>query len=139
MLSNTLNTNEIKNSSGTEVEFQHLDTEGRTREFAQINESYALRHRLTIKHVETGVGIKTVRRSVVRVDKFVASTVDTSLIVPISFYQVAIIPVGALLAQTEPAHVNAELGSFCYSLGASTTILYDGTGNGSVALLNGSL
>lgn len=139
MLSNNLNTNEIKNSAGTEVEFEHLTNDGRSRIFKQITESYALQHRLSIKHTETGVGIKRIRRSVVRLDKNVASTVDTSLVVPISFYQVAVIPVGALLASTEPAHVNAELGSFMYSLGASTTILYDGTGNGSVCLLNGSL
>jgi hypothetical protein len=139
MLSNNLNTNEIKNSAGTEVEFEHLDSDGRTRVFKQVNESLALQHRLSIKHTETGVGIKKIRRSVVRVDKNVMSTVDTTLVVPISFYQVAVIPVGALLATTEPANVNAELGSFCYSLGASTTILYDGTGNGSVVLLGGGL
>jgi len=141
MLSNTLNTNEIKNSAGTEVEFEHwsggVDTRQRT--FRQITESYPLPNHLNIKHAESGSGIKRVRRSVVRFDKTVMSTVDATLPVVVSIYQVAIIPVGALLASTEVAHVNAQLGSFMYSLGASTTILYDGTGNGSAILIGGGL
>lgn len=139
MLSNNLNTNEIKNSAGAEVEFEHVDSDGRTRVFKQVTESYALPHRLSIKHAESGVGIKRVRRSAVRIDKSVVSTVDTSLVVPISFYTVAVIPIGALLASTEPSHVCAELGSFTYTTGAGTTVLFDGTGNGSVCLLQGSM
>lgn len=139
MLSNTLNTNEIKNSAGTEVEFQHLDQDGRSHEFAQINEAPALQHRLKIQHLETGTGVNKRRRSVVRFDKTVMSTVDTALPVTISAYAVLDSPVGALLANTEMAHVLAELMSFCASLGASTTILYDGTGNGASCLLSGGL
>jgi hypothetical protein len=141
MLSNTLNTNEIKNSAGTEVEFEHLSggIDTRTRTFRQITESYPLPNRLDIRHVETGSGIKKIRRSQVRFNKTVMSTVDVTLPVVISIYQVAVIPVGALLASTEVAHVNAQLGSFMYSLGASTTILYDGTGNGSNILIGGGL
>jgi len=140
MLSNTLNTNEIKNAAGTEVEFEHL-TGGsdRTRTFRQITEAYPYPNHLTLKHVETGSGINKIRRSLVRFDKTVASTVDATRTCVISIYQVGIIPVGALLASTEVANVNAQMGSFMYSLGASTTILYDGTGNGSVVLISGGL
>jgi hypothetical protein len=139
MLSNNLNTNEIKNAAGVEVEFQHLSTEGRTRLFAQINESPSLQHRLKISHIESGSGIKLVRRSMHRFDKTVVSTVDLVTPVTISVYTVAVFPVGALLVGTEMANVIAENMSFHASLGATTTILYDCTGNGAASLLNGSL
>lgn len=138
MLSNTLNTNEIKNAAGTEVEFQRLTTgPGRTTEYAQITETYNLPHRLKISHQESGTGTSRRRRSVVRFDKNVAGA--DSLPVTISAYTVLDIPVGDMSAQTEAANVLAELMSFCASLGADTTILYNGTGNGAVTLLSGGL
>jgi hypothetical protein len=139
MLSNTLNTNEIKNSAGTEVEFSRLSTTGRSTVFSQITESPSLPYRLGISHTESGTGVKRIRRSLVRFDKTVMSTVDTTLPVVISDYWVQIAPVGALVANTEMVHVAANLMSFMASLGASTTILYDGTGNGAVCILSGGL
>jgi len=139
MLSNTLNTNEIKNSAGTEIEFQRLSSNERSTVFGQITEAPSTPHRLTISHQEIGVGIKKVRRSLVRFDKTVMSTVDTTLPVVVTAYAVLVSPVGALVANTEPTNVVAELMSFLASLGASTTILYDGTGNGAATLLNGGL
>jgi hypothetical protein len=139
MLSNTLNTNEIKNAAGTEVEFGRLSTSDRQTVFAQLLESPSLPHRLTVSHQESGSGITKRRRSLVRFDKTVMSTVDTTLPVTVSGYAVMDIPVGALAAITEATNVHAELISFLASLGASTTILYDGTGNGGVCLLQGGL
>jgi hypothetical protein len=139
MLSNTLNTNEIKNSAGTEVEFQRLSTADRSTVFAQITEAPSTPHRLTISHQETGAAIKRRRRSLVRFDKTVMSTVDATLPVVISAYIVLDSPVGALVANTEPTNVVAEVMSFCAFLGAFTTILYDGTGNGAATLLSGGL
>lgn len=139
MLSNTLNTNEIKNSAGVEVEFTRLSIADRKTEFAQIGESPSLKHRLSMSHGETGVGINRRRRSVVRFDKTVMSTVDATLPVVVSAYIVLDSPVGALTTSAEPTNVVAELLSFCASLGATTTILYDGTGNGATALLTGGL
>jgi len=139
MLSNTLNTNEIKNSAGTEVEFQRISSGDRQTEFAQITEAPSAPHRLHVKHLESGKGVNLRRRSVVRFDKTVMSTVDATLPVVISAYAVLDSPVGALLANTEPANVVAELMSFLASLGATTTILYDGTGNGAATLLSGGL
>jgi hypothetical protein len=140
MLANTLNTNEIKNSAGTEVEFQRI-SQGPNREtvYAQITESPSLPHRLSVKHVESGSGVNLRRRSLVRFDKSVVSTVDATKTVTISAYAVLDTPAGALTANTEPAHVIAELMSFLASLGVSTTILYDGTGNGAATLLSGGL
>jgi len=139
-LSNTLVTNEIKNSAGVEVEFARLTTgPGRSTEFAQVAEPPYAPHRLTVAHKESGAGKGLRRRSVVRFDKTVISTVDNVTPVVISAYAVLDTPVGALLTNTEPTNVVAELVSFLASLGATTTILYDGTGNGAATLLNGQL
>jgi hypothetical protein len=75
----------------------------------------------------------------VRFDKTIVSTVDNVTPVTISAYTVFDAPVGAMAAITEGTNVIAELISFMASLGASTTILYDGTGNGANALLTGGL
>ena len=139
MLANTLVTNEVKNSAGTEVEFQRISQGVRDTVFAQITEVPSLPHRLTIKHVESGQGLKLRRRSLVRFDKTVMSGVDTTLPITISAYAVVDLPVGAMSAITEGSNVIAELMSFLASLGASTTILYDCTGNGAATLLNGGL
>lgn len=139
MLSNTLNTNEVKNAAGTEVEFTRLSTSERSTEFAQIAEPPATPHRLKISHQETGSGIAKRRRSVVRFDKSVASTVDATKTVVVSAYLVMDAPIGALTASTEFTNVLAEVLSFCATTGAATTVLFDGTGNGAVALLSGGL
>lgn len=139
MLSNTLVTNEIKNSAGTEVEFQRLSTNERSTEFAQITETPNLPHRLKVSHQESGSGLTKRRRSVVRFDKTVASTVDTTKTATVSAYMVLDAPVGALAANTEFVNVLAEVMSFCATTGAATTVLFDGTGNGAAALLTGGL
>lgn len=139
MLSNTLNTNEVKNSAGTEVEFSRLSTKDRSTEFAQISESPALPHRLMISHQETGTGLRARRRSVVRVNKTTLSSVDSVTPVTSSAYLVLDAPVGALTSMSEPTNVIAELLSFCATTGAATTVLFDGTGNGASALISGGL
>lgn len=139
MLSNSLNTNEIKNSAGTEVEFSRQSTSGRSTIFAQVGEPPYEPHRLTISHQETGVGMKGRRRSVVRIDKTVISGVDSSTPITVSAYVVLDFPVGASTSVTEAANVLAELMSFLSTTGAGTTVLFDGSGNGASALLNGSL
>jgi len=139
MLSNTLNTNEVKNAAGTEVEFEHLEQNGRSRVFKQVAESPSLKHRLSVSHQETGSGVKLRRRSLVRIDKTVMSTVDTTLPVTVSCYIVLDAPVGALTADTEMTNVIAEILSFCATTGAATTVLFDCTGNGASVLRSGGL
>jgi hypothetical protein len=139
MYPTNLTTNEVKNSSGTEVEFTRLSSTGRTLIFAQSSETPAQPHRLTVSHLETGTGVSKRRRSVVRVDKTVTGSYDTTIQERISAYTVADIPVGNLSAYTEVKNVLAELMSNLASLGASTTILYDCTGYGADALTNGGL
>lgn len=139
MLSNSLVTNEVKNSAGAEVEFSRIAISERATEFSQVAEAPSSPHRLRISHLEVGTGLSKRRRSLVRVDKTVISSVDSETPVTVSAYIVLDSPVGALTVNTEPTNVVAELISFVASLGASTTILYDGTGNGAVALLSGGL
>jgi len=139
MLNNTLNTNEVKDAAGAEIEFQHLEQKDRKRIFAKINEAPALQHRITISHDETGSGINRVRRSMVRVDKQSISTVDLTTPVTSSAYTVSVTPVGALLASDEPKAVLANLMSFLATTGAGTTVLFDCSGSGASALITGSL
>lgn len=139
MLSNTLNTNEVKNAAGTEVEFSRLSTSARETEYSQITETPAYPHRLKVKHQETGSGVGLRRRSVVRFDKTVAGQIDTTKNATISAYLVLDAPVGNLSANTEMANVLAEVLSFSATTGAATTVLFDCTGNGANALLTGGL
>jgi hypothetical protein len=139
MLSNTLNTNEVKDSAGAEVEFTRLSIADRKTVFAKIGETPSLPFRLTIQHQETGSGLKLRRRSVVRVDKTTISGVDSITPITNSAYIVLDTPLGASTTSAEAANTLAALVSFVASLGASTTILYDGTGNGAAVLLGGSL
>lgn len=138
-LANTLNTNEVKNSAGTEVEFSRLSSVDRQTVYAQINETPSLPHRLSIKHTENGNGMKARRRSLLRIDKTSISGVDSITPITTSAYVVLDHPVGASNSNAEAANVLAELMSFLASTGATTTILFDGTGNGATALLQGSL
>jgi len=139
-LSNSLNTNEIKNASAAEVEFSRLETgPGSRTTFAQVNESPSKPHRLSISHQEVGVGIKSRRRSVIRFDKSVVSDVDTTVVVPVSAYVVVDIPKGALNTTTEISNVIAELMSFLATTGAGTTVLFDCSGTGAAVLRDASL
>lgn len=139
MPSDTLVTNEIKNAAGTEVEFSKLSSNDRTKVYAMVGESPSLPHRLTISHQEMGTGMKRRRRSLVRFDKTVISGVDSLTPITVSAYAVLDFPIGASSTSTEASNVLAELMSFMASLGATSTILFDCTGNGAAALLNGSL
>lgn len=137
MLPSNLTTNEVKNSAGTEVEFNRLSTADRSVVFAQVGEAPNAPHRLKVEHQENGVGSKRVRRSLVRVDKTVSGADGTPVV--FSSYMVVVSPVGNIASLAEAKNVTAELMSFVASLGASTTILYDCTGYGADAAVNGSL
>lgn len=139
MLANTLNTNEIKNSAGTEQEFTRLSTNDRETTFGLINETPSAPHRLSVKHTEIGAGTSKRRRSVIRFDKTVTGQVDTTQPAVVSAYVVVDLPVGNLTAYTVPKDVLANLMSFLATTGAATTVLFDCTGNGAVTLIDGAL
>jgi len=138
MLSDTLNTNEVKDAAGVEVEFERKLANDRSKVYQEIDGAYATPHLITVSHSETGTGLKQVRRSLARVDLTVISDVDDVTPVTASAYKVVSIPQGALLTNAAAKKVLAELDSFCSTLGTST-ILLDGTGLGNAALLAGSL
>lgn len=138
MLTNLLPSGTVRNAAGTAVEFERISQSDRDTTFAQVNESPALKNRLSIKHTESGSGVNRRRRSVIRFDKDVTSTVDTTKTVTVSAYTVCDAPVGALTANTEIVGIVAYLSGFLASLGTST-LLYNGTGNGQVVLIQGSL
>lgn len=139
MLPNTLNTNEVKGSAGTEVEFTRISTVGRTTEYKAILETPGYPLRLKISHQETGTGSSRRRRSLIRFDKTGIGQIDVNKTTSMSAQLVLDIPLGNLSDYTQPKDVLAYLMSFVASLGASTTILYDCTGNGAVTLINGDL
>jgi len=137
MLNNTLNTNEVKDKAGAEVEFSRLMTNDRSTEFSQITETPAAPHRLKISHQEIGAGSTMRRRSVIRIDKTVTGV--SLKPVTVAGYIVLDAPVGDLATYDEPKNVIAELLSFCATTGAATTVLFDCTGNGANALVTGGL
>lgn len=139
MLTNTLNTNEVKNAAGAEKEFSRLSIEDRGTEFALIGEAPATPHRLKIKHQETGVGLTLRRRSVIRFDKTSVSGVDATKTATTSAYVVLDAPVGAVTTDADQKEVLANLMSFCATTGAATTVLFDCTGNGAQALITGGI
>jgi len=138
-VNSTLNTNEIKNSAGVEEEFINLSKVGRTGEWKLITESPALPHRLKVSHQESGSGIAKRRRGVIRFDKTVYGQVDTTKFVTFSAYVVLDIPVGNITLLNEAKNVMANLMSLLATTGAATTVLFDNTGNGADALVNGTV
>lgn len=138
MLANLLPSGSVRNAAGAAIEFERISQSDRDTVFAQVNESPALKNRLSIKHTETGSGVNRRRRSVVRFDKDIVSTVDATKTVTVSAYSVLDAPVGAVTTNAEIVGIVAYLSGFLASLG-TTTLLYNGTGNGQVCLIQGSL
>jgi hypothetical protein len=139
MLSNTLVTNEIKNAAGTEEEFERLSISERSSIFARVGEVPSYPHRLDISHQELGSGLNRRRRSMLRFSKTVAGQVDATASMKSSVTVVLDVPVGNMSTSALPNDIVANMVSFIASLGASTTILYDGTGNGAKTLVSGTL
>nr|QDH86553.1 MAG: hypothetical protein H1BulkLitter5580_000002 [Leviviridae sp.] len=137
MLPTNLTTNEVKDAAGAEIEFLRIGTEGRKVVFAKSGEAPNAPHRITVQHTEIGTGVALRRRSNIRVDKTVTGVSLAPRVVTFSATLDA--PVGDLSADTEIKAVIANMVSFLASLGASTTILYDCTGNGAASLVQGSL
>jgi hypothetical protein len=138
MLSDTLVTNEVKDAAGVEIEFERISSSARSTEFAKKGELPGLPHRLTVSHQETSSGADKRRRSVVRFD-VTSMGADTVTPVKTSAYAVLDIPVGNIGTYDDAKKATANLMSLLASLGASTTILYDCTGNGAKALVEGTL
>jgi hypothetical protein len=132
-----LTTNEVKDRAGTEVEFLHRSLEGRVHEYVKSGAAPNLQVSLKIAHSVTGVGIEAVRRSVCRFDlPIIGVSLKRRLI---SVYKVVVVPEGDIANLNDVKDASAYLDSFCATTGAATTVLFDGSGNGSYALNNGTV
>lgn len=137
MLSNNLNTNEVKNAAAVEVEFQHLRyPTSDSREFALIGEAYDMPHRLRVSHRLSGTGLKQKRNSAVSFLKTVAGSDGSPVTVKCNV--TVEIPVGNLGSNDEVENICAEAGSFCFTAG-DTTFVHACTTPGVKALIDGSL
>jgi len=135
-----LNTNEVKNSLGTEVEFQLWDKPSRGLIYQKTGESPAYTSRIGVNHAEVGTGLNKRRRSRLYCAIESPNEVDaTAPKVTNLVYAVADVPIGGTLLFTQITLAMAHLNSLLSSRGVSTTILYDGTGVGAESLINGSL
>lgn len=139
MLSNLLNTNEVKDRTGTEVEFTRISTNGRETEFAKVGEVPSQPYRLYVKHTETGEGLRKRRRSTVMFRKTTIAEVDSVTPVTSGAYVVIDSPVGAMTTNNVLTDLIANLLSFVGTTGAASTVLFDGTGTGAKCLTNGDL
>lgn len=138
-LPTNLTTNEVKNAAGTEVEFLRKATGPGNQVVYAISGEGNLKHRLTVSNLETGTGVSRRRRALIRVDKESTSTVDNLTTVTDSAYMVVDRAVGAMLTDDSAEAVTAELMSFVATTGAATTVLFDCTGYGARAAIDGSL
>lgn len=137
MLSNTLTTNEVKNQAGTALSFERIVSADHLTVFKNTAETIGMPHRLKIQHQTSGVGDKEVRRSLVRFDLTIENGQGIKGIV--SAYLNLVVPTGLVEDLDSSKNCLANLLSFCASTGATSTILFDGTGNGAKALLNETL
>lgn len=135
MLTNTLNTNEVKNRLGTEVEFVSIDDSGTAHVFKASAEQPNLQHRLRVAHSELSSNEDARRRSNLSISKEITGVSGKKRKI-IGSYTLDI-PVGDIDDLDDVKDVNAEMLSLLATTGAATTVLFDGTGNGSVCLING--
>lgn len=136
-----LNTNEVKDRAGTEVEYLWREDLGRAREWMKSGEQPAYPMRIKIQHREVGKpgSPSLVRQSNLLTTDTVVSQVDTVTPTQIRFSTTAYVPIGHLTDLNAVKDAGAKHISMLASLGASTTILYDNTGTALAALTNGTL
>lgn len=139
MLPTHLTTNEVKDRSGTEVEFTRVvdPPAGKGILFTKSGGTPAYPCTINFRQEVTGAGLRLLRRSLVRVDKYFLSPIDNATVGVISQYNVSVVPVGLLGTFNDANDVNAHLISLMASRGASTTILFDGTGYGAEFCVQG--
>jgi hypothetical protein len=139
MLPNLLNTNEVKDRNGTEVEFQRIDTTGRTTEYAQLAETPAYPRRINIRHREVGSGTEKRRQSQVRFSVTKPGGVDSTKAVTPFVQVTAEYPVGNSTSSNDLKDLLAHMVTFFAYDAANALKVYDGTSNGSSVILDGSL
>lgn len=137
MLTDLLNTNEVKNAAGTEVEFETWDKSGRSHTWKQVTEPPNREHRMRVIHTTAGEGEDTVRRSNLSISKEITGVSGKKR--KVIFSGTLTSPDGDIADQTELKNVIAEFMSVMATTGAATTVLFDCTGNGADALTYGRI
>jgi hypothetical protein len=136
MLPQHLNTNEVKNAAGTEVEFLRSNVSGSSVTFAQKDEAPNAQHRIKFSHQESGTGVNLMRRSLAEVALTTLGVSETPR--RTRAYVVLEAPIGDQADTDDSETVLAELGSLLFTAGTNT-FLYDGTGPGADALIKGTV
>lgn len=139
-LASTLNTNEIKNAAGTEVEFQRLRTGDWSSEFAVITESPAFPYRMKISHQEIGSGNTKRRRSNITFSTVTTGALDATK----TKRDTCSLTIDRMIGNENDSGavvkaLIANMLSFVGTTGAATTVLFDCTGTGASNLLSGGV
>jgi hypothetical protein len=139
-LPSNLNTNEVKDRAGTEVEFTFFDdSKPRSREWQRSNQAPYLIESIKVQHRDVGKpGFFLVRQSNLRIVKNVLSLVDNSTIVPIISSHSLQIPIGALTTFDAVKDVVAYHNTLMATING-TTVLFDGTGTAAAAMIAGTV
>jgi len=140
-----LNTNEVKNSSGVELEFlrvgPHKSNPTRSLEFQHSLEVPSSPFRIIFSHAEQGDERNNIRRSLFKTFYTVdaASLVDITIPSKIIATTVLQVPQGNLKDFVAVKNVMAAHGSCLMSRGVDSTILFNCTGIGAEVLTLGVL
>jgi len=137
-LSDNLNTNELKNAAGVEVEFTRFGGEGRTRLWQPVSVIPALPQILTVQHREIGAGFDRRRQSNITLYISTVGTKDATKIVKNKVSVSCDVPVGNINDFSDIKYCLACVGSLLYTNGTNTFV-YDGSTPGAAALANGTI
>lgn len=143
-LPTNLTTNEVKNAAGVEIEFNRLgalSSNPRSLEFAYASEQPARPFRMAWAHQELGTERARIRQSVQKTNYTVPTTnlVDTTRSTTVTVQTKVTVPIGNLTSLADVKDAVAAHVSALASRGADSTILFNCTGVGAEALVNGSL
>jgi hypothetical protein len=137
-LADNLNTNELKNEAGTEVEYLNFDKGSRMKEWFKSGEVPGLPSHLKIQHREIGEGVDKKRQSNISLYITEIGSVDTTKQAKSIGSFSTTVPIGNIPNFAKITTVMACLGSLCYTNGTNTFV-YDGTTPGAAALINGTI
>jgi len=141
MISDNLNTNQVKNAAGTEIEFELKSRSENRAEWKKTSEVPGLPFRLVVQHQNIGSGVNQRRRSNLSILKLNQGGIDALKSVKTVCSFTLDIPVGNMPNQNldDAKEVLAAAISMIASTGADTVVKFDGTGTAASALLNETL
>lgn len=137
MLPTNLVSNEIKSSTGIEIEFNRWSSNERTVEYAKVGEAPNAEHHIKVSHQEVGTGIDARRRSAAIVTLQVTGV--SGKLREHKFSLVGDIPIGDIANYNDSKTALASLLSGAATTGAGTTVLFDCTGTLADAIINGNV